>query len=92
LTEMWMVEQYTQSRTSKSPQAIAQMKYNVMVIDVQNTGAAKASQIVDVNSMDDLAKLAERFNAVILHETRKDGHVYIVHAEGTTYRFSSGQI
>jgi len=92
LTAMWMIEQYTQSRISKSPQVIAQMKYNVMVIDIQNTGVAKASQIVNVNSMDDLAKLAERFNAVILHETRIDGHIYIVHAEGTTYRFSSGKI
>jgi hypothetical protein len=92
LTGMWMVEQYTQSRISKSPQAVAQMKYNVMVIDIQSGGVDEASRIVDVNSMDDLAKLAERYNAMILHETRKDEHVYFVRADGTTYRFSSGII
>ena len=92
LVGMWMIEQYIQSRISKSPQTIAQMKYNVMVIDIQNGGVDEASRIVDVNSMDDLAKLAERYNAMILHETRQDEHVYFVRADGTTYRFSSGKI
>jgi signal peptidase I len=92
LAGMWMIEQYIQSHISKSPQTIAQMKYNVMVVDIQSEGVDEASRIVDVNSIDDLAKLAERYNAMILHETRKDEHVYFVRADGTTYRFSSGKI
>ena len=89
LAGMWMIEQYVQSYTSKSPQAIAQLKYSVMVVDIQSGGVDKASRIVDVNSIEDLAKLAERYNAMILHETRNDEHVYFVRADGTTYRFSS---
>lgn len=68
------------------------MKYNIVVVDIQSGGADEASRIVDVNSMDDLAKLAERYNAVILHETRTNEHVYFVRADGTTYRFSLGKI
>lgn len=92
LSGMWLVEQYIQSRISKSPQAVVQMKYNIVVVDIQSGGADEASRIVDVNSMDDLAKLAERYNAVILHETRTNEHVYFVRADGTTYRFSLGKI
>jgi signal peptidase I len=92
LAGMWLVEQYIQSRISKSPQAVAQMKYNVVVVDIQSGGVDEVSRIVNVNSMDDLAKLAERYNAMILHETRTNEHVYFVRADGTTYRFSLGKI
>lgn len=89
LTGMWMLERYIQSFTGGSPQASAQLKYNTMLVDIQNGGVDESSRIVDVNSLDDLAKIAERFNAMILHETRKDEHVYFVRADGATYRFSS---
>ena len=88
LAGMWMLERYIQSFTSKSPQAVAQMKYNTLIIDIQSGGVDESSRIVDVNSIDDLAKLAERYNAMILHETRQDGHVYFVRADGATYRYT----
>lgn len=88
LAGMWILEQYVQSFISKSPQANIQMKYAAIFIDIQSGGVDESSRVVDVNSIDDLAKLAERYNAMILHETRKDTHVYFVRADGTTYRYS----
>ncbi|HET7143872.1 MAG TPA: hypothetical protein VFI68_07645, partial [Anaerolineales bacterium] len=79
------------SFTGGSPQAIAQMKYSTMLVDIQNGGLDENSRIVDVNSLGDLAKIAERFNAMILHETREDEHIYFVRADGATYRFSTGR-
>ncbi len=86
-----MLEKYIQSSTSKSPEAIIQIKYSALVVDIQNEDLKETSRAVIVNSIDDLAKLAERYNAMILHETRNEEHIYYVHADGTTYRFSTGK-
>jgi hypothetical protein len=43
--------------------------------------------MVEVTAIEDLAKLAERFNTVILHERRGVSHAYYVRGEGTAYRF-----
>lgn len=91
LAGMWILERYIQSSTTKSPEAIIKMRYSAMVIDVQRESPDKTSHNVDVNSMDDLAKLAERYNVMILHEVRNHKHVYYVHADGSTYRFSIGK-
>jgi hypothetical protein len=42
---------------------------------------------VDVSSIDDLGKLAERFNTMILHAQTDNVHVYFVQGDGTLYRF-----
>lgn len=91
LIGMWMLERYIQSFTDKSPQAVIQMKYPAMFIDIQSGGVDESVRVVEVNSIDDLAKLAERYNAMILHETRINRHVYFVRADGATYRFSAGK-
>ncbi len=43
--------------------------------------------LVDVTTIDDLAKLAERQNAMILHMMRDYLHYYHVQCNGTTYRY-----
>jgi signal peptidase I len=91
LIGMWLLERYIQSFTSKSPQTAIQMKYSTMFIDIQSGSMDQSSRIVNVNSLDDLAKLAERYNAVIMHESREEEHAYFVTTNGTTYRFSSGK-
>ena len=45
------------------------------------------ANIVDVASIEDLAKLAEKFNAMILHAENSSSHAYYVRGEGITYRF-----
>ncbi len=91
LAGMGLLERQIRSFTSKSPDAVIQLKYGTMVIDVHNEDFEQTSRAVIVNSIDDLAKLAERYNAMILHETREGENIYYLRADGTTYRFSSGR-
>jgi hypothetical protein len=64
-----------------------EIRYNSVMIDVQNANAISSSNVVDVTSMDALAKLAERFSTIILHAEQSQLHTYYVQAGGTTYRF-----
>jgi len=63
------------------------LRYDSMLVDVQQTVLVNKADIVDVSSIEDLAKLAEKFNAMILHTENSNSHTYHVRAEGTTYRF-----
>jgi signal peptidase len=64
------------------------IKYSSMMIDVQNADSLPLSSTIDVASMDALAKLAERFNAMILHIEQGVLHTYYVQAGGIIYRFT----
>ena len=68
------------------------IKYSSMLIDVENADSIALSSVVDVTSMDALAKLAERFNSMILHEKQGHLHTYYVQAGSTTYRFRMNTI
>jgi signal peptidase I len=73
--------------SSSDQQAFIHMKYGNVLIDIQPAVSLDNATLVDVTSMDDLAKLAERFHTVILHERRSDSHAYYVQTEGLAYRF-----
>lgn len=68
------------------------IKYNSMLIDIQDANSVPLSSMINVMSMDALAKLAERFNTMILHEKREPLHMYYVHMGETTYRFTTNTI
>ena len=57
------------------------IKYSSIIVDVQNADSIKLSSMVDVSTMDMLAKLAERFNAMILHVEQNYLHMYYVQWE-----------
>ena len=42
-----------------------------------------------VTTMSDLVRLAERYDRLILHESRGGTHVYLFEAEGIIYRYST---
>jgi signal peptidase I len=65
-----------------------QIKYHSLIIDVQNADCIPSSGIVDVTSMDALAKLAERSGTMILHAEQDQLHSYYVQAAGATYRIT----
>jgi hypothetical protein len=46
---------------------------------------------MEVASIDDLARLAERQNAMILHLAGKPEPTYFVQIEGMTYRYVTGK-
>jgi signal peptidase I len=67
---------------------IFQIKYGAMLVDVCGMDLSVTPGLVDVTSMDALAKLAERFGSAVLHEKRENIHMYYVRAGGLTYRFT----
>jgi signal peptidase I len=64
------------------------MKYDPLIIDVEDSGLRKTNQIIKVSSIDDLARLAEKHNAMILHEVQDEVDNYLVHLNEFSYIFS----
>lgn len=66
-----------------------QVQYHPMLVDVAfGSPARNAEQIVQVASFQDLSKMAERYGAMILHESRGHFHRYSIQDEGTVYQYS----
>ena len=66
--------------------AVIRLKYGGLLMDVQEYALTATSPLVDVNTIEDLARLAERQNTMILHMTNS----YLVQAQGITYRYGPG--
>lgn len=62
------------------------MKYASLLVEIKSGSLKKSSQLIDVTSIDSLAKLAERYNVMILHEVQGHMHFYYVQGDGVTYR------
>jgi signal peptidase I len=73
--------------SKRNPQAVITMKYGPILMDIQDQGLETLSPAIDVTSIDDLAKLAGRQNAMILHMKRDSADYYYIQIEGTTYRY-----
>jgi len=63
-------------------------KYDSLMVDVQSSAWQAGSKLMNVTSIDALAKLAERYNAMILHVEREHAHEYFVQAGDTIYTYS----
>ncbi|MEP7134240.1 MAG: signal peptidase I [Chloroflexota bacterium] len=84
---IWLLANSIQAVTSKNPESAIQLRYGSILIETHNTDTNSSSHIVDVQSINDLAKLAERYNTVLLHESTNDNHAYFANTAGTTYRY-----
>jgi len=78
---------FTFNMASKSEEALIRLRYGSTLVDVYEKNLEPTSATIDVTSMDDLAKLAERQGTMILHMTRNFLHYYLVQNNGTTYRY-----
>ena len=77
-----------QSLSRLDQEKFLRIRYGSMMIDVRNADSLLSTSMIDVQSMDVLAKLAERFNAMILSEAGTGLPAYYVQVGGTTYRFT----
>jgi signal peptidase I len=78
---------YIYNATLHSQEALIRIKYGAILMDIYDRSFESITPVIDVTTIDDLAKLAERQNAMILHMTRDFLHYYLVQSNGTTYRF-----
>ena len=72
---------------SQSQEALIRLKYAGMLVDVYEQNVAPTDSVIDMTSMEDLARLAERLGLMILHMRRNFLHYYFVQSHGVTYRY-----
>jgi signal peptidase I len=77
----------------QSQEAMIHLRYGGLLVNVYERALEPASMLIDVTTIDELAKLAERNNTVMLHMTLNFLHCYLVQCNGITYRyvFSNGK-
>lgn len=78
-----------QALAQTDPLQFIRVRYGSHMIDVQNGSLPGANPAVDVASIDDLGKLAERFQSVILHTESDALHAFYVQGAGIIYRFAT---
>jgi signal peptidase I len=71
----------------QSKDALIRLRYGSMLMDVYGQNINITSRMIDVASIEDLAKMAERQNAMILHTTFHSVHYYLVQSHAATYRY-----
>jgi len=60
-----------------------------MIVPVAaSTPGTQRVATIDVTTMADLVRLAERYDRLILHQARDGAHVYLFEADGIAYRYS----
>ena len=73
------------ARTNRT--ALVDLKYGPLLVGVGRGGDPSGGRIVDVRSVDDLARLAQHHGLMILHRASGDGHWYFVQDGETIYRY-----
>ncbi len=88
LAGMFLLWRHMQSLSKKNRVEFIRTQFGVLLVDVQKTKFGASKSLIDVSSIEDLGKLAERHNTMILHERQENAsHIYYVQAEISTYRY-----
>jgi signal peptidase I len=82
---------YVFTAAQRDPQTLLQIKYGSIVMDVYDYDFGGAGMLIQTASVDDLAKLAERQNTMILRLPRNGSLIYFVRSDGVTYYYNSGE-
>lgn len=73
--------------TRSDRDAFIRLKFGGLLMDVQEYAFDASTPFIDVNTIDDLARMAERQNTMILHATYRFTDFYLVQTPGITYRY-----
>jgi len=71
----------------QSEEALIGLRYGSRLIDVYERSLDTTMPVIDVTSIDDLAKMAEHQNTMIMHMTLNFLHYYLVQGNGSMYRY-----
>lgn len=77
-----------QNRTSNVHRIPGSAKYRGPVVTVA-AGPAKRTEVIDVATLDDLGRIAERMGGIVLQEARPGYHAFFVRGQDVTYRFQA---
>lgn len=76
---------YTAAR--QNPDSLIRLRYGSLLVNAHGQDIQATGPVINVDSINELAKLAERHNTVILHTIFNSLHSYLVQCNGVTYRF-----
>jgi EAL domain-containing protein (putative c-di-GMP-specific phosphodiesterase class I) len=91
VSTMIFINKYYRGRAADDRDQAIRMKYGHMLVDVQGKNLLPSGTLLDVSSVDDLAKLAEKYDSMILHSTEGQFQGYLVQGNGLTYRFQADE-
>jgi len=78
------------NKAQQSQQALIQLRYGTLLMDVHEQVVEPLAPTIDVHRIEDLARIAERQNTMILHMTFNYMDYYLVQGNGMTYRYVVG--
>ena len=78
---------YMYTTAYQSQEALIRLRYGSLIMDVQEHSLDISSTMMDVGTIDDLARMAERQNTMILHMAVNFLNYYLVQSNGITYRY-----
>lgn len=78
--------------TRQSAEALIRLRYGAMLVEVHEKNLEPLSTMIDVISIDGLAKIAERQGSMILYTTVNSLFCYYVQSNNITYRYMVGDI
>jgi signal peptidase I len=77
---------------SRSEEKAIRIKYGGLLMDIYDLGLDDLAPMIEVTSIEELARLAERQNVMIMHFKREFLHIYLVQAGGINYRFGFEEV
>ncbi len=80
------VRLYRRSRGADEPTRIA-ARYGESIVSVVHSSLGSHGDLVQVKSIEELARLAERYESMIIHEQTDLGHAYLVADGATLYAY-----
>lgn len=87
LSALLLMSWYFFNSTLTSQNDLIRLKYRGLLMDVHGINFQQDIPIIDVASMDDLARLAERQSTMITHMVLNFLHYYMVQSNGVMYRY-----
>ncbi len=78
---------YACTTAEERQDALIHLKYGAMIVDIQWQNIKPTSPVIDITTIEDLARLAERHGTMILHMAFNALHYYLVQDNETTYRY-----
>ncbi len=63
------------------------LKYKPLLVMITESSIDHNGKVIDVATIEDLVRLAERLGTVMLHSVQDDVHQYVVHEHNIAYRY-----
>ena len=86
MTGVWFLFTNISKASKRDKGVMVKLKYGGSLVDVADSPIQNERAVISVKEIDDLAKLAEKMDTVILHHADTDKHYYFVEVNGLTYQ------